>query len=60
MYARLKKLMLLIWKDDDMIDQDTLFKRQSEFAKLLLEVATKEGKTDDLVKTFPWLYARKS
>ena len=55
----MKKLMLLLWKDDDMMDQDTLFELQNEFAGLLLDVAIKAKKTDDLVKTFPWLYARK-
>ena len=59
MYEKLKKIQTLIWRDDDLMSQDTLFELQEEFANLLLEVAQKENKTEDLVKSFPWLYVNK-
>jgi hypothetical protein len=59
MYEKLKKIQTLIWRNDDLMSQDTLFELQEEFANLLLEVAQKENKTEDLVKSFPWLYVNK-
>jgi len=59
MYEKLKKIQTLIWRDDDLMSQDTLFELQEEFTNLLLEVAQKENKTEDLVKSFPWLYVNK-
>jgi hypothetical protein len=56
MYAELKKIQKLIWKDDDRMDQDTLFELQNYVAKVILDVANKEKKTSDLIKSFPWLY----
>jgi hypothetical protein len=56
MYGELKKIQKLIWKDDDRMDQDTLFRLQEYVAVLISDVAAKEKKTDDLIKSFPWLY----
>jgi hypothetical protein len=56
MYEKLKKIQTLIWRDDDLMSQDTLFELQEEFTNLLLEVAQKENKTKDLVTSFSWLY----
>ena len=56
MYNELKKIQQLIWKDDDRMDQDTLFELQDCVSGLILEVAKKENKTNDLTKSFPWLY----
>ena len=56
MYNKLKAIQKLLWKDDDMIEQETLFDLQNLVAKLTLEVAEKENKVEDLVKSFKWLY----
>ena len=58
MYEKLEKIQELLWKDDDRMEQDTLFELQDKVAELILEVAGKEGpKTvDRLVAKFPWLY----
>ena len=60
MYEKLEKIQELLWKDDDRMDQDTLFELQDIVAKLILEVARKEGQkiVDRLVSKFPWLYSR--
>lgn len=57
-YEKIKEIQKLAWKDDDRMDQDTLFDLQEGIADLALAIATNEGMTDDLVKTFPWLYER--
>ncbi len=56
MYSKLKKIQLLLWKSDDLMDQETLFELQDMVAEFTLQVAQKESKTGDLLKTFPWLY----
>ena len=56
MYNELKKVQELLWKSDDLMDQDTLFELQEYVAKVILSVAKKEKKIDDLIKSFPWLY----
>ena len=56
MYKELKRIQELLWKNDDYMDQDTLFELQDYVATLLLQVAQKEGKVNDLVKSFPFLY----
>lgn len=56
MYNELKELLKLVFKDDDRMDQDTLFELQDKITELTLQVAQKENKTNDLVKSFPWLY----
>ena len=55
-YGELVNLQKLAWKDDDLMSQDTLFDVQDTLADMLLRVARECGKTEDLVKTFPWLY----
>lgn len=57
MYKEIKKINEMLWMADDCIDQDTLFALQDYVANLLLKVANMENKADDLVKSFPWLYA---
>ena len=44
MYEKLKEIHKLAWKNDDRIDQETLFKLQEKIAELLFEVAVKENK----------------
>lgn len=56
MYNELKELLRLSFKDDDRMDQDTLFELQDKITELTLQVAQKENKTNDLVKSFHWLY----
>jgi hypothetical protein len=40
------------------MEQDDLFELQEYVSELTLKVAKKEGKTDDLIKSFNWLYKR--
>jgi hypothetical protein len=60
MYEELKKLQKLLFKGDDRIDQVDLFDAQELIAEITLKAAEAEGKTKDLVKTFPYLYKLKS
>ena len=45
-----------ISNSNNIMDQDDLFELQNLIAELTLNVAKKEGKTDDLLKDFGWLY----
>lgn len=56
MYKELKEIQKLIFKDDDRMEQDTLFDLQEKIALLTLQVAQQEEKTEDLIKSFKWLY----
>lgn len=56
MYEILKKIQTLLWKDDDRMDQDTLFELQDYVSEIILNVAKQENRMDDLVQKFPWLY----
>lgn len=56
-YNKLKKLQKLAWQNDDMMDQDTLFNLQDALANVILEVARDCGATEDLIKSFPFLYS---
>ena len=58
-YNRIKEIQQLVWKDDDRMDQETLFELQDGVADLALAIATDEGCEQDLVATFPWLYELK-
>lgn len=58
MYQQLKEIQELVFKGDDRMDQDTLFELQEKIAELTLKVAQKEGKTEQLLKDFKWLYNR--
>jgi hypothetical protein len=58
-YEELCEIQKLLWEDDDMMGQDTLFEAQDKLANVLLTIADKTGKVDDLVKTFPWIYETK-
>ena len=55
-YDELKTIQTMLWAEDDHVPQDILFKLQDKVADLTLKVAQANGKTDDLVNTFPWLY----
>ena len=61
MYEKLEEIQRLLWREDDRMDQETLFELQDKVAELTMEVATQEGQetVDRLVSKFPWLYERK-
>lgn len=56
-YSKIKEIQQLVWKDDDRMDQETLFELQERVADLALAIATNEDETEDLVHTFPFLYS---
>lgn len=58
LYTRIVNIQKLIWKNDDILDQNDLFDLQEKIADLALAIAENENKTDDLVEKFPWLYTR--
>ena len=59
MYKDIKRVQELLWKDDDLMNQETLFELQELVAELTLKIANREKKTAQLVKDFPHLYERK-
>ena len=59
-YDMVKEIQALLWENDDLMDQDTLFALQKKVSEYALTIAEREGKCDDLVKTFPWLYETNS
>jgi hypothetical protein len=58
-YSKVKKILALAFKGDDLMDQEALFEMQESIARLALEVANAEGKTSDLVNSFKYLYTAK-
>lgn len=56
MYEELKEIQKLLWKNDDLMDQETLFELQDKVADITLKAARSEGKIVDLVDSFKWLY----
>lgn len=58
-FKALCELQKLAWKDDDMMDQDTLFTMQEQIADLTLELAKDTKKESDLLKSFPYIYMEK-
>ena len=46
----------LLWKSDDLMDQETLFLLQEKVATFALALAESEKKQKDLVNKFPWIY----
>ncbi len=56
MYEDIKKIQKLLWKDDDLLRQETLFEIQECVAELALKIAKREKKTTQLVGDFPYLY----
>ena len=59
MYRELKKVLTMVFKDDDMMNQETLFDLQDYVADITLKVAVKENKVENLIKDFAWLYQPK-
>ena len=56
MYDKIEEILELCWKNDDRMDQGTLFELQEKVADLLLEVAFKEGKQNECLTKFDWIY----
>ena len=56
MYEELKEIQNLLWKHDDLMDQETLFELQDKVANITLSAARSEGKIVDLIDSFKWLY----
>ena len=56
MYDKVKGILDILWRQDDMVNPDDLEKAQELTADLLLEVAEKEGKEAQLLKEYAWLY----
>ena len=56
MYNEIKKIQKLLWKDDDMMNQETLFELQELVAEFALKIANREKKVSQLLKDFPFLY----
>jgi hypothetical protein len=54
--SELIEIQKIVWKDDDLMDQNTLFELQHKLANLVLGVANDLNKGHDLVELFPWLY----
>lgn len=55
-YNELKELQMILWRNDDLMSQDTLFSAQDKLAEITLHVAVAARQEKDLVKEFPWLY----
>ena len=57
-FNKLLHIQELLWKDDDLMDQMTLFELQDKVANFLLEAAT-PAQQAKLANRFPWLYERR-
>ena len=55
-YKELKEIQRLVWRDDDLMSQGTLFTLQDRLCDLVLKVANDCGQQGDLVRSFPFLY----
>ena len=60
-FKELIKAQKLLWKDDDLMQQETLFKLQDLIAKLLLNIAREHVSYGELflIKEFPYLYKKR-
>lgn len=56
MYEELKEVLCLLLENDDLIDQNSLFKAQTKVLELTIKAATEEHKAKDLYETFPWMF----
>ena len=57
-YKEVEKIQEILWRNDDMIDQEDLYELQELVANFALKVAENEGKVEQLVKKFPFLYRK--
>jgi hypothetical protein len=58
-YWDLREVQKLLWEDDDRISQGNLFDAQNRLSEIMLVLADVSDHTDELLKTFPWLYKTK-
>lgn len=56
MYDKLAKIQRMLWENDDLMTQETLFKLQDYVQGLVLDVAQREGRVDDALRDFKYLY----
>ena len=56
-FETLVKIFELIWKDDDLMEQDTLFTLQDLVSDALLRASNKEWGAE-LVEKFPWAFEK--
>ena len=56
-FETLVKIFELIWKDDDLMEQDTLFTLQDLVSDALLRASNSEGNAE-LVEKFPWAFEK--
>ncbi|NLY38596.1 MAG: hypothetical protein GX044_04755 [Firmicutes bacterium] len=57
----LLEIQKLLWKNDDLMEQETLFELQDKVSELALKMAGDNPlKQDLLLREFPWLYKKKS
>lgn len=57
-FDSLIKLQDILWEDDDLIEQDSLFEAQEILAKLVLQIGKDVKKLDLLLDKYPYLYQR--
>ena len=57
-YNEVEKIQEILWRNDDMIDQEDLYELQELVANFALKVAENEGKVEQIVKKFPFLYRK--
>jgi len=51
----LVKITSILWEDDDLIDQDSLFKVQEDTVKLLVKLGNELNKAEYLIKKCPFI-----
>jgi hypothetical protein len=56
MLNELIELQKLLWKDDDLMCQETLFSVQAKLQELVLKVAIDIKEENTILTEFPWLY----
>ena len=56
-FDTLVKIFELVWKDDDLMEQDTLFTLQDLVGDALLKSSNEEWNTE-LVEKFPWAFEK--
>ena len=56
-FETLIKIFELVWEDDDLMEQDTLFTLQDYVGDALMQIA--EGKwSGELIAKFPWAFSK--
>ena len=58
-YDKIEEILSLAWRNDDRMDQETLFDLQDRLAEFALKIAQDEWCVDRLIKKFPRIYERR-